>query len=95
MWLRARRRVGGLLKGVLQEVMGHKNFTISELGDRPGHLLITSPGSFASANRAHCFRLTLKTPSRSGYPSGAVFSSTEPLAHNRVFLCHRCHAFAR
>ena len=40
-----------------------KNFTISELGNRPDHLLITSPGSFASVNRAHCFRLTLlKTP---------------------------------
>jgi hypothetical protein len=38
------------------------NFTISKLGNRPDHLLITSPGSFASANRAHCFRLTLKTP---------------------------------
>ena len=37
-----------------------KNFTISELGYRPGHLLITSPGSFASANRAHGFRLTLR-----------------------------------
>ena len=37
-------------------------FTISELGDRPAHPPITSPGSFASANRAQCFRLTLKTP---------------------------------
>jgi hypothetical protein len=35
MWLRARRRIGGLLKGVLEEVMGsQKIFTISELGDR-------------------------------------------------------------
>jgi hypothetical protein len=29
----------GLLRGVLEEVMGHKNFTISELSDRPDHLL--------------------------------------------------------
>jgi hypothetical protein len=26
MRLRARRRIGGLLKGVLQEVMGHEKF---------------------------------------------------------------------
>ena len=29
----------GLLEGVLEEVMGHKNFTISELGYQPDHLL--------------------------------------------------------
>jgi hypothetical protein len=41
MWLRARRRMGGLLKGVLEEVMGsQKIFTISELSDRPDHLLL-------------------------------------------------------
>jgi hypothetical protein len=35
MWLRARRRIAGLLKGVLEEVMGsYKNFTISELADQ-------------------------------------------------------------
>jgi hypothetical protein len=42
MWLRASRRLGGLLKGVLEEVMGHKNFTIFELDDRPNHLLVKS-----------------------------------------------------
>ena len=30
----------GFLRGVLEEAMGHKNFTISELGDRPDHLLV-------------------------------------------------------
>ncbi len=42
MWLRARRTIGGLLRGVFYEVMGHKNFTISEQGDRPGHLVLKS-----------------------------------------------------
>jgi hypothetical protein len=40
MWLRARRRMGGLLKGVLEEVTRPKIFTISELGDRPDQLLV-------------------------------------------------------
>jgi hypothetical protein len=41
MWLRARRRVEGLPKGVLEEVMGsRKNFTISKLDNRPGQLLL-------------------------------------------------------
>jgi hypothetical protein len=43
MWLRARRRIGGLLTDVLDEVMGsQKNFTISALGDRPEYLLVKS-----------------------------------------------------
>jgi hypothetical protein len=46
MWLRARRRIGGLLRGVLQEVMGsYKNFTISELGDRGGYQKTIAPSS--------------------------------------------------
>jgi hypothetical protein len=41
MWLRAERRIGGLLTDVLDEVMGpQKIFTISQLGDRPDHLLV-------------------------------------------------------
>jgi hypothetical protein len=41
MRLRARRTVGGLLRGVLEEAMGsYKIFTISELGDRSDHLLV-------------------------------------------------------
>jgi hypothetical protein len=32
----------GLLRGVLEEVTRPKNFTISELGDRPDHLLVKS-----------------------------------------------------
>jgi hypothetical protein len=56
-----------------------ENFTISELGDRPGHLHITSPGSFASANRTHCFRLTLKTP-----PARAT--------HRVLSSVHQCHS---
>src|SRR5919107_3160999 len=34
-------------------------------------------------------------PSRSGYPSGAVFSSPEALDHNSVFLDYHRRAFAR
>jgi hypothetical protein len=40
MQLRARRIIEGLLRGTLEEVMGHKNFTISELGNRADHLLV-------------------------------------------------------
>jgi hypothetical protein len=41
MRLRARITIGGLLRGVLQEVMGpQKIFTISQLGDRPDQLLV-------------------------------------------------------
>jgi hypothetical protein len=42
MWLRAMSRIEGLLNGVLEEVTRPKNFTISELGDRPDHLLLKS-----------------------------------------------------
>jgi hypothetical protein len=45
MWLRARRTIGGLLRGVLKEVMGHKNFTISELGDRGESQKTITPSS--------------------------------------------------
>jgi hypothetical protein len=39
---RARRTIEGLLKGVFYEVTRPKNFTVSELGDRPDHLLVKS-----------------------------------------------------
>jgi hypothetical protein len=45
MWLRARRTIGGLLRAVLEEVMGHKNCTISELGDGGGSQKTITPSS--------------------------------------------------
>ena len=45
MWLRARRTIERLLKGVLEEVMGLKHFTISELGDRGGWQKTITPSS--------------------------------------------------
>ena len=46
MWLRARRTIGGLLTGVLDEVMGSiKYSTISELGDRDGCQKTITPSS--------------------------------------------------
>jgi hypothetical protein len=45
MRLRAKRRIGGLLTDVLDEVMDHKSFTISELGDGGGGQKTITPSS--------------------------------------------------
>jgi hypothetical protein len=60
MRLRARRTIGGLLRGVFYEVMGHKNFTISELNDRGGSQKTITPSSLRCENQIEV-RLPLAT----------------------------------
>jgi hypothetical protein len=60
MRLRARRTIKGLLRGVLEEVKGQKNFTISELGDRGGCQNTITPSSLPNEDQVEV-RLPLAT----------------------------------
>jgi hypothetical protein len=59
------------------------------------------PSIMAFSSQATTFSASLlladavEDPSRSGYPSDAVFRSPEALDNNSVFLGHYCRAFAR
>jgi hypothetical protein len=78
MWLRARRRIGGLLTDVLDEVMGpQKIFTISQLGDRGGSQKTITPSSLPNEDQVEV-RLPLAT--------------FRVVLCNQLLVAGRCHA---